>query len=344
LEGIVTDEEYVGGACIGLSQDLARYAIGRATARDVTSVQLAHDVVQSIFELLLQFDFRNGPLRRKYDGTKYALKTLETTLYELSITGGGSTADNDTIEEPESKRPRTENDTETVEADARIPTTEINELRKRMEHRDELRERLIKKSRDGQKAAKQAIFALHRSDVKRAGDLIADCEKCIQTDLYPIVMEEPNLRYGCFANVLEEYAEAKLFYAWLHGEGELSDASSSSPVGLLLRPDQFSCVTLEPADYLGGLCDLTGEIGRFAVQRGAARDSNGVRQCLEANMSILASLQMMEREPQEISKKMDQLRRSVQKLERMLYEISLVEATGGTRKVETSNNEQDEDN
>ena len=40
----------------------------------------------------------------------------------------------------------------------RIPTEDIAAIRARMEHRDSLRERLIKTCRDGQKAAKQAIF------------------------------------------------------------------------------------------------------------------------------------------------------------------------------------------
>ena len=73
-----TDEEYLAGACMGLCQDLSRYALGRATARDVNSVQQARDLVNEILDYLLRFDFRNGFLRRKYDGTKYALKVRQT--------------------------------------------------------------------------------------------------------------------------------------------------------------------------------------------------------------------------------------------------------------------------
>lgn len=74
---IATDEEYLAGACMGVAQDLSRYAMGRATARDFSSVQQARDLVHKILEYLLQFDFRNGFLRRKYDGTKYALKVRD---------------------------------------------------------------------------------------------------------------------------------------------------------------------------------------------------------------------------------------------------------------------------
>ena len=81
-------------------------------------------------------------------------------------------------------------------------------------------------------------------------------------------------------------------------------------------------------------CDLTGEVGRFAVQRATLRDKDGVMICLQTNKSILTALQMMPRFPKDIGKKMDQLGRSVEKLERILYEMSLSEAAGG-RNVKT---------
>jgi hypothetical protein len=34
----------------------------------------------------VQFDLRNGSLRKKYDSLKYTLKKMETTLYEMSLT------------------------------------------------------------------------------------------------------------------------------------------------------------------------------------------------------------------------------------------------------------------
>ena len=311
-----TDEEWLAGACMGLAQDLQNYGLGRATARDVQSVSMARNLVQEILEQLLQFDFRNGPLRRKYDGTKYSLKTLETILYELSITGT-PLHDND---EPEVKRSRME---------SLLPKDELKDLRTRMEHRDELREAIIKKSRDGQKAAKQSIFALHRGDKNKAFALLQECEACIVNDLLPIVNEEPPLRSGSFSNVMEEYAEAKLFYAWLYGKED----SEQAPVGDMLLLNDFK-LTLTMEEYLGGVCDLTGEVGRFAVERGTARDIDSVKLALHTCGLIQSAFQTMQKTPNSINKKMDQNRRSVEKLERMLYEMSLSEATG--RKVQTS--------
>ena len=315
-----TDEEYLAGVCIGLAQDLSRYGVGRATVRDADSVSIARDLVSDLMTYLLKFDFRNGPLRRKYDGVKYALKSLETVLYELSVTG--SEIDTKMKESSEGN-----------EVSSRIPNEELEALRLRMERRDELREELIKRCRDGQKAAKQSIFALHRGDKAKSEKLIQECESCITSDLNHIIEEEPSLRYGSFSNVLEELVEAKLFYAWLHGK-DGSTEEASSPSGTILSISDF-CIDLEPEDYLGGICDLTGEVGRYAVQQGTSRNTKAVTLCLETNLSILLSLQGLSRFPSSgsLGKKMNPLRMSVEKLERMLYELSLVEATGGTRKI-----------
>lgn len=313
-----TDEEYLG-ACMGLAQDLQRYGLGRATVRDVASVQAAADLVGDLLDFLLQLDFRNGPLRRKYDGTKYSLKALETLLYELAVTDSSRAVEGTSP----AKRSKVEKASTML-----LPLDSLQALQSRMVYRDDLRESLIKKCRDGQKAAKQSIFALHRGDKEKALELLTECHNGIVNELLPIVVEEPLLRNGSFANVLEEYVEGKLFCAWLYGKDYGRDVESDQPSGTVLKPEDFD-IALEPAEYLGGLCDLTGEVGRYAVQRGTARDVRGVQLCLETNTSIYTALQAIGRLPQGIPKKMDQLRYSVEKIERMLYEMSLSEAAGG---------------
>lgn len=65
LSGHLTDEEYLSGV-ISMNHDLSRYAIGRATERDLHSVLLARDLVSNVLDHLMKYDFRNGVLRRKY--------------------------------------------------------------------------------------------------------------------------------------------------------------------------------------------------------------------------------------------------------------------------------------
>jgi|TARA_B110001450_G_scaffold233814_1_gene237408 predicted translin family RNA/ssDNA-binding protein len=90
---------------------------------------------------------------------------------------------------------------------------------------------------------------------------------------------------------------------------------------------------------VGGLCDLTGEVGRFAVKRGTARDFDGVGLCLETNSVILKSILLLEQTPSSINKKMDQLRKSVHKIERMMYEMSLSQAAGMNVSTEIKDND-----
>ena len=313
-----TDEEYLAGACMGMAQDLQRYGLGRATVRDEKSIQAAAQLVSDVHNFLLQMDFRNGPLRRKFDGTKWSLRALETLLYELAIT-----RDNGTDEEAKKKKNDDDHQSRKrmKQESSLLPNEDLAAIKTRMEHRDNLRENLIKLSRDGQKAAKQSIFALHRGDQSRALTLIESCESCLKNDLSPIVQEEPNLRFGSFAGVVEEYIEARLFYTWL-------GTDFNKPAAQILTPTEFA-LKVEPEEYVGGLCDLTGEIGRFAVQRGTIRDVENVQLCLQTNQAILSGLQIMEYWPPGTGKKLDAVRTSVDKLQRMLYEMSLSEAAGG---------------
>jgi len=350
---IITDEEYLGGACIGLCHDLAKMGVSRASdaVSDPTAVPFiksARDAVSLILEELLQFDFRNGPLRRKYDSTKYALKTLETVLYELSVAGGVGGHDglviNDSnvddggpmkkmkIDEKDKKDPSEEEDVAMEEGEEEesspIPRKEINAIRERTDHRDKLRESLIKTCRDGQKAAKQAIFALHRGDAKRCAELLTDCENCVNNDLLKILDEEPTLRHGSFAGVLEEYVEGKLFYTWLYGDDENAEnGANQQAVGKILLADEIP-LNLSMEDYLGGLCDLTGEIGRFAVARGTARDKDSVKLCLDSSKSIYMTVKMLGKLPRNVTKKVGMVAKTVEKLERVFYEQNMLEITG----------------
>jgi predicted translin family RNA/ssDNA-binding protein len=325
---------------MGLTEELSRYVIGRAIVRDISSVVLAKTMVEKILDYLLTFDFRNGYLRRKYDGVKYALKTCEQVLYELSVINTNETNNVDGIHQNE-----TDMGTDQMLSDSSIlPTDSLADLRKRIEHKDNIRESLIKNCRDAQKAAKQAIFAIHRGEHSRALKYIRDCETMIINILLPLTTEDPSLRWGgSLGAVMEEYVEAKLFFVWLHGTFGLEDGTldstaihgdvrktSTYPCGKIMHPLEFP-FTVRPDEYLGALSDVTGEIGRFAVQRGTVRDTVGVTLCLDVCAMIVQSIESLHRYPYGFAgfgKKIDQLKRNVEKLERMLYEMSFIQATG----------------
>lgn len=97
-------EEYLGGV-LDFTGELNRFAVLRATERDVAEVRRARDLVEAIFAAFIQFDLRNGALRKKYDALKYCLRKLENTLYELSLTAAGLpvTLGGDRDKEPDAK-------------------------------------------------------------------------------------------------------------------------------------------------------------------------------------------------------------------------------------------------
>ena len=133
--------------------------------------------------------------------------------------------------------------------------------------------------------------------------------------------------------ITSEYVEGILFFTWLQPNTEdttsttTTTTSTTTPSGKILLPVEIP-LNVSTEEYLGGLCDLTGEIGRYAVARGTVRDRDGVQLCLEANKSIYNALKLLGKLPSNINKKMSMVSQSVEKLERLLYEQSLMLMTG----------------
>ena len=89
---------------------------------------------------------------------------------------------------------------------------------------------------------------------------------------------------------------------------------------------------LSPSEYLGGVCDLVGEIGRFAVRRAADRDAAAVQDALSTAVAVQAALLSLgHAAPRALQKKAEPLRTAVRKMETLLYELSLVERSGRVR-------------
>jgi hypothetical protein len=127
---------------------------------------MARMLLEQLNGKMLEFDFRNGPLRRKYDGLKYALKLVEDIVFETSLVNQSEEA---AIEQDNKRQKRMASSGELLCA------TDFDAMRSRLEHFDALREDMIKKTRDIQKQSKQAIFSLHRS---QEGDATAKLDNC----------------------------------------------------------------------------------------------------------------------------------------------------------------------
>lgn len=60
---------------------------------DHASVSACAALCHELFGELIQFDFRNGPLRKKFDSVKYELKKIDDIQYELSLVDSGGDED-----------------------------------------------------------------------------------------------------------------------------------------------------------------------------------------------------------------------------------------------------------
>eukprot|EP00937_MAST-01D_sp_MAST-1D-sp2_P007885 g7885.t1 len=355
---LATRDEYLAAMMALLRQLGDAYCVQRATVKDVRSIVVCRELVDAVHAELMLFDFRNGPLRRKYDGIKYTQRRIETMLYELSLTELGRDADTRALLDrprahassgrPPRKRMRLQDGEQSegaadgsgeAAAEAEPPSaeaavvdvSELQRLRGEMEAFDSVRDDIIKKTRDVLKASKQAIYACHRGDAARASRLLAEAQAGAEA-LLPAVAREPALRGGSFSNALEEWAEGKLFEHWLRwnarcaGEGEGAGEGAGAgegegDVAPALMP--LSALPLLSADeYVGGVVDLTGEIGRFAVARATARDAAAVGRChcvvAAASRRLLAAPL-----PSKLGKKCGALDANRRKLEALLYDNSI---------------------
>ncbi|CAM9957854.1 unnamed protein product, partial [Ectocarpus fasciculatus] len=274
LEGEITDDEYLG-ATMRLTAELSRYAITQASILDRSSILACASLCRGVFGELVQFDLRNGPLRKKFDGVKYDVRKVDDILYELALVGSGAdegdgSGDEDGGGGGSRKRKEREEEEEEAEGEAVLDTEEFEAIRVAMTSFDEKREAVIKRTRDIQKWSKMAIYSLHRADFKKAEKQLADCRKAAE-GLLPLINETPRLRMGSYSCSMEEFAEARLYELWLK-EKRLA---TRVEVGLV-----------NTEEYLGGLLDLTGELNRFAVARATERDSVGVKECLETVLVV----------------------------------------------------------
>lgn len=187
-----------------------------------------------------------------------------------------------------------------------IDGTEWEVINTEMAEYDQMRETIIKRSREIQKASKQAIFSLHRGDDTKAETLINEAMS-VAKELYPTVpilsqsLEEPPVLLSPsppfpFSSspppLLSFFQIPPLVPSQIEANPTLRPGSYSNSLEewaeavtfrtyllekRLARKGEMPLVTSE--EYLGGVLDFTGELNRYAVQKATARDVEEVRRC-----------------------------------------------------------------
>ncbi|KAH9261565.1 hypothetical protein BASA81_000221 [Batrachochytrium salamandrivorans] len=177
---------------------------------------------------------------------------------------------------------------------------------------DEKREVVIKRSRDIQKNAKHAIYALQRNDMAKANELLLQCEEFAKQDLLEMVINDPELRYGSFANAMEEYAEGVLFRSYCESE------TSTTPMPITDFP-----IKITADEYLGGLMDCVGEVQRRAVLEATKGQLKQVQRAREFVDYVLGRIMLFELRNGNLRKKSDSIKWCLKRLEEVLFDLSV---------------------
>ncbi len=174
----------------------------------------------------------------------------------------------------------------------------------------EKRRDVIKMSDDALHQAKRAIFAMHRDDMKEAKEKLAESEKGFKALSKKYKNDKQVQGEGAFRAGLEEYVEAALFMQFLeHGK-----------IGMV----KVLGVDISAESYAAGLCDVPGELYRYAIKSATNRDIEMVKKCADVAQEITGELIEFNL-TKYLRNKFDQAKSAVQKLENVVYEVSLRE-------------------
>lgn len=181
----------------------------------------------------------------------------------------------------------------------------IQKLKKGYDQHEGERRQIISLSNTVLHGSKRVIFALHRDNIKQASKLLLEAEKTLQA-LEKKFGYNRLVKEGAYRAGAEEYVEAKMFYRVLTGK----------------KVDKVNKIELGTDSYLAGICDLSGELVRRAVNLVAAGKIKEVEKIKKAINEIMAELVEFDMTGY-LRTKYDQAKNSLRKIEHIDYEIKI---------------------
>jgi len=156
--------------------------------------------------------------------------------------------------------------------------------------------------------AKRAIFSMQRGDMAVAGEATHAIEKILKGIQKKYEKQTQAMDEGSYKAAVEEFVEASLFLHFL----------KKQPMG------EISSIRVDPDVYLAGLCDVPGELYRFAIRAASEKDRAMVRRCQEAASAIIGELIEFNLTSY-LRTKFDQAKQAAHKLDLVVYELALRE-------------------
>ena len=180
---------------------------------------------------------------------------------------------------------------------------EFGKIRKEIADFDIKRESIIQKSREIINLSKRIIYALHRNDIKSASMYVKDIEKKKKSleDIH--VWLDTNINQTAF----QEYVEALCYYHFIKNKKIPTKAS----------------LKVDNENYLMGLCDLTGELVRKAVNEVIGKKFNRALEIKNLVEEIYGEFLKFNLRNSELRRKSDQIKWNLKKLEDVVFELKL---------------------
>ena len=167
---------------------------------------------------------------------------------------------------------------------------------------------IIRNSSDIQLWSKKAIFAMQRDQMKEAKELLGKAKKMMLNLAKKYKTDKKALSEGSYKAATEEYVEAVLFSQFLEGK-ELGKVAG---------------MTINQDIYIGGLCDVPGEMLRYAIKSATERNFAMVKKCFQAAEDIIGVTMDMNLTGYN-RQKFDQAKGALNKLQHIAYETSMKE-------------------
>jgi len=184
---------------------------------------------------------------------------------------------------------------------------DFQRLKKHYDDEDVLREKIIKQSRDILKLSKQAIYSVHGNELSNAGSLLKNA-KLHMTDMKKLVTKTQSLEsVGAYNAAASEFAEAQAFYVF-------------AKTGRILKSSE---IAVSNENYLLGMCDLTGELGRRAVLLAIAGKAKDVRNIRDAVEELFGEFLKFNFRNSELRKKSDSIKWNLKRIEEIVYDLSM---------------------
>ena len=182
-----------------------------------------------------------------------------------------------------------------------IDRKEFVEMRKALAEFDAKREHVIHLSRSIIALSKKIIYSVHRKDMDAASGFVGEIAKKVS--------ELPSQSYdtGMDNVAKQEYAEALALYYYVKERR------------LVTREE----LKIGIEDYLIGLCDLTGELVRLAVNEGINGNRQMILDVKEFMTEIYGEFLNFDMRNGDLRKRFDAIKWNLRKLEDVSLEISL---------------------